>query len=123
MSSIKIISFSWGKVVTCYKNQSPDIWKDCVIAGDSVSEWNWNCDGTRHRPGITVRAYKAIEHCNTVILSTGIDNVLQITPELKELLEGRPNTYILNSTKAAKKYTELLYAGETDIGMLLHSTC
>lgn len=120
---ITIVSFSWGKVVTRCRNQAPEIWKDCVITSDAVSEWNWRLDGTRHHPGITIRAYDMIKHNKVVILTTGVYDKLEITPELQEMIKDRPHTYILNSETAVKKYIELCQKGETSIGMLLHSTC
>lgn len=124
---VSITKFSWGEVVTQGKNQPPEIWKDCVIAGNTVSEWNWQEDGTRHHPGITVEAYERIKHCAVIVLSTGVHDKLEITLELLELLSKRSNVYILNSEEAVRKYTTLKNTGAIGaigaIGMLLHSTC
>jgi len=115
-----IVHFEWGKVVT---NDSK-VWKDCIISTLNGSQnWDWKVDGTRHVPGITVASIRLIEDHDHIILSTGVNEVLQISPiALVYLKTLNKPYYILQSEKAVIKYNILFKKG-LSAAMLLHSTC
>lgn len=122
-----IISFKWGEVVTKDKRGTTKVWKDCIITPNGPCEWDWRLDGTRHVPGVTVNALLNLKNCTHVILSTGIDQKLQITPEVHKLLQSWQTKgisyYITDSNSAVKKYADLIRDPVNRVGILLHSTC
>lgn len=129
-----IISFKWGQIVTKDHRGRTDIWKDCVISDDGPENWNWRHDGTRHVPGVTVAALRRLKKCTHIIVSTGIDEKLQVTPEARQLLENWKHEHdvqywIQNSKRAYITYNRIVQQAEQSPdeaivpGLLLHSTC
>lgn len=117
-----IESFKWGEVHTIYKGRR-DVWKDCIITDDGPQNWNWNLDGTKHNPGVTVAALLPLQNCSTIIVSTGVHQRLQVTREARELLQSWGVLhYILDSNSAVAKFNKIS-AGGGSVGLLLHSTC
>lgn len=64
-------------------NGEEHTFKDVVLTPDGATEWNWKLDGTRHEPGITVKAIEMnhLMDADHVILTKGVDLVLQTTEE------------------------------------------
>lgn len=88
-------------------------------------EWDWKETDTHHVPGIQPADVEELfDHGSKVIvLSRGMDLVLQTAPETRELLEGRAVAYHIEETNAAVAlYNRLAAAGE-QVGGLFHSTC
>lgn len=122
--------FKWGKIVI-ERDGSTQKFKDCIIKPDGAISWNWKLDGTRHNPGITVAAVennKLLEEVDIVILTKGVNNVLQTKQETIEYVEnavkdGKIEEYHrLQSDEAVAKYKELVANGKRVSG-LFHSTC
>jgi hypothetical protein len=58
----------------------------------------------------------------TVVLSRGMDQRLQVDPEILRLLEERSITvHVLETREAVKAYNDMIDAGA--VGRLFHSTC
>ena len=122
--------FKWGKIVIEHNGNSHKF-KDCIIKPSGAMKWNWKLDGTRHKPGITVAAVennKLLDGADVVILTKGMNNVLQTKQETIEYVENAKKDgkideyYRLQSEKAVEKYKELVANGKKVSG-LFHSTC
>lgn len=115
-----ITHFSWGQITT----NKDYTHKDCIIRnGHGSTGWDWTLDGTRHNPGITVKAVSRLAGCDIIILSTGMDDVLKVTDEaIQSLIRSGATFYVQNSLSAVQTYNRLAQEGEA-VGMLLHSTC
>lgn len=89
-----------------------------------MEEWNWDKTGTRHNPGIQiVDLTDFIDSVDTIILSEGVDGVLQIMPETITYLEKLNKEIVVARTPiAVEKYNEFLAQGKR-VGALIHSTC
>ena len=88
-------------------------------------EWEWKDTNTHHVPGILpADVEELLSHgSRVVVLSRGMDLVLQTASETVELLKDRAVPFHIVETKAAVMlYTQLANAGE-QVGGLFHSTC
>jgi len=112
-----VTNMVWGEVTASDGNK----YKDCIVRYDGSRIWNWNHDGTRHDPGITVKAIQNIMDCDVIILSRGYQLVLKVTPEALAVLKSRTH-HICQSQEAVILYNKLAKSG-IRVGMLLHSTC
>ncbi|SNS66187.1 Protein of unknown function [Asanoa hainanensis] len=85
---------------------------------------DWNEMGTRHRPGIQTADVEELvtAGATTVVLSRGMDQVLEVTPEALTWLEKRGVTVHVAQTRAAVATYNALIA-TTAVGGLFHSTC
>lgn len=124
-----IKSLKWGQIKIDFQD-SESQFKDVVISPNNIMAWDWKTDGTRHQPGITVKAVeKIIDECDTIILSQGVLKKLQISPELQaKINEGagkfKDKTFhILPTNEAAEKYNELADTTDSKVGALIHTTC
>lgn len=118
--SPKINSIEWGQVVTDDGNQ----YKDVKLFPGGSRAWDWNETGTHHTPGIQpADVNELLEHgAETVILSQGFYERLQVCDETKELLDNNEIDYfILETGEAAEKYNEL--CADHPVAALIHSTC
>jgi hypothetical protein len=88
--AIRVTNSCWGSIETqngAERKQHKDcrIWSIGNHAGSS--EWDWATHGTRHVPGIQFRDFEdlLLQYPDTevVILSSGMDNKLQVHPELQ----------------------------------------
>lgn len=119
-TSPKINSISWGKLITEEQNQ----YKDAKLYPGGSREWDWNETGTHHVPGIQpADIEELLEHgADTVILSKGFNERLQVCPETVELLKNKDiDFYILQTEKAVETYNKL--SSDHAVGALIHSTC
>jgi len=125
-SSPEIVSFKWGEIRVKFKGVDY-VYKDCKIFPSGSVEWDWNLTGTRHLPGIQLADLESIKELNNkkcvVVLSTGMDGVLQITPQLIEYLKENKIEYSIEKTpEAIRIYNKLVSYDRMVIG-LFHSTC
>ena len=98
--------------------------KDFKLYPGGGRVWDWNETGTRHVPGIQpADVQELLEHGSEVIvLSRGMDLVLQTCPETLELLQQRGIPVHVEETRAAAAlYNEL--CADQPVGGLFHSTC
>jgi len=87
--------------------------------------WDWRETGTHHVPGIQVAdVMELLENgARTVVLTRGMELVLQTCPETLEYLAAQGVRYhIAETNEAAQIYNELVEKDEA-VGGLFHSTC
>ena len=98
--------------------------KDFKLYPGGGRGWDWRETGTRHVPGIQPSdVLELLEKGSVVVvLSRGMDLVLQTCPETLELLRERGVPVHVEETRAAVAlYNQL---GESQpVGGLFHSTC
>jgi hypothetical protein len=98
--------------------------KDFKLYPGGGRAWDWNETGTRHDPGIQPADVAELldRGAEVVVLSRGMDLVLNTCPETLELLKERGVEVFVEETKAAvERYNAL--AETTAVGGLFHSTC
>ena len=120
-ASPRIVRLAWGDMQV--EGLPPG--KDFKLFPGGGREWDWAETGTRHRPGIQPAdvAELVALGCTTIILTRGMDLVLQTCPETLDLLAARGiAVHVLETRAAAELYNELAAAGEK-VGGLFHSTC
>jgi len=118
--SPRITHISWGRMEV--EGVGPG--KDFKLYPGGGREWDWSETGTRHVPGIQpADVTELIERGSTVIvLSRGMDLVLQTCPETLELIRSKGIAVHVEETRAAVVlYNQL--AEEHNVGGLFHSTC
>lgn len=96
--------------------------KDFKLWPGGGRPWDWNETGTRHDPGIQpADVRELLDHgCTVIVLSRGMDLVLQTAPETFELLKDIEVVHA-ETTAAVARYNEL--AETTAVGGLFHTTC
>ena len=118
--SPRIKHISWGRMEV----EGVGTGKDFKLYPGGGRDWDWNETGTRHVPGIQpADVMELIERGSEVIVLTrGMELVLQTCPETLELLDERGiAVHIEESRAAAELYNRL---AETEaVGGLFHSTC
>ncbi len=98
--------------------------KDFKLYPGGGRPWDWNESGTRHQPGIQpADVQELLDHgSQVIILSRGMQLVLETCPETLDLLKGKGiEVHVEETTAAVQRYNSL--AGTTPIGGLFHSTC
>jgi len=118
--SPKIEEFSWGRVEV----EGWGTFKDVKLWPGGARDWDWNETGTRHRPGIQLAdVQELLDHgADVVVLSRGVDEVLQVPADLIADLEKLGIEVVVAASRdAANRYNELV--GTRAVGCLLHSTC
>ncbi len=128
----QIIGFKWGEITVKEKNGTIRRFKDCTINEWGASEWDWSVSGMKHVPGILLNDVRWVTDTSSdrviIILSKGVDEVLQVAPETLAYLQKAKQDrtikdyHILQTEKAIKLYNELSADGEEVVG-LFHSTC
>ncbi len=124
-ASPKIIAQRWGVVEVEDPGQGLVTYKDVkLFPGGSVA-WDWRETGTRHRPGIQpADVYDLIAaEPEVVLLTRGMQLVLQVMPETVELLRsGGIAVEVLQTEEAVATYSRMVAEGRR-VGALIHSTC
>lgn len=119
-----ITQFSWGHVTVEHGDGTLKNYKDVIVYPEGSQEWDWSKTGTRHVPGIQVADVQELaQKVDRVILSRGVDLVLQVQPETLEYLRNHNKQYdVLQSQEAVELYNKLISEGKR-VGIVLHSTC
>ena len=119
-----ITHLSWGKVTVEYPDKTTVNYKDALVYPEGSQKWDWKKTGTEHVPGIQIADVKELaDKVEIVILSRGMDLVLQVKSETLEYLRSRNKEYhVLQSEQAVKLYNSLISQGKR-VGIVLHSTC
>ncbi|MEV4168991.1 MULTISPECIES: Mth938-like domain-containing protein [unclassified Nonomuraea] len=115
-----ITHVSWGRMVVEGLGEG----KDFKLYPGGGRPWDWNETGTRHRPGIQpADVRELLDHgSQAIVLSRGMELVLETCPETLELLKGKGvEVYVEETTAAVQRYNSL--AGTVPVGGLFHSTC
>lgn len=121
-ASPRITHLSWGRIEV-EGRKAP--FKDAKLYPGGARAWDWNETGTRHRPGIQpADVEELLDHgAETVILSKGINERLQVKPETLTMLEARGVSIdVLQTEQAVERYNALQAEGAS-VGGLFHSTC
>lgn len=99
--------------------------KDMKLWPGGGRPWDWTETNTHHVPGIQVADIDELidRGASVIVLSRGMDLVLQTCPATVAWLKDRELTYhILETRQAAKLYNDLATQGVA-VGGLFHSTC
>jgi len=86
--------------------------------------WDWTETGTHHVPGIQPSDVQELldNGSKVIILTRGMELVLQTCPETLQMLRDRGVRYYVEETKkAVELYNQL--AQTEPVGGLFHSTC
>jgi len=126
MSAPIIEHLAWG-VIKVNHGGNRETFKDAKLSPNGAKIWNWKETGTNHHPGIQiadVEEFVGTERpVETVILSRGMQLVLEVMPETVEYLKSHNvNCLIEQTEKAAQLYNELVSKGVKVAGVF-HSTC
>jgi len=120
-ASPRIIMLAWGEM----RVEGLPPGKDFKLFPGGGRDWDWAETGTRHRPGIQpADVTELIDHgCEIIVLTRGMELVLQTCPETLDLLKSRGVTvHVLETNAAAALYNQLAAKG-VRVGGLFHSTC
>ncbi|WP_419813821.1 Mth938-like domain-containing protein [Glacieibacterium sp.] len=110
----------WGTITVAGLGSN----KDVKLYPGGGRAWDWGETGTRHNPGIQpADVQELLDHgSEVVVLSRGMDLVLQTCPATLQLLaDRRIPVHVLETREAARLYNEL--ASSQPVGGLFHSTC
>ncbi|WP_436529487.1 Mth938-like domain-containing protein [Actinoplanes sp. HUAS TT8] len=115
-----VLAVAWGKMQV----EGLPEGKDFKLWPGGGRPWNWNETGTQHDPGIQPADVAELldNGATTVVLSRGMDLVLQVDPATLALLRERDvEVHVAGTEDAVRIYNEL--AATTQVGGLFHSTC
>lgn len=112
---------AWGRIDVAGLGR----FKDAKLWPGGGRAWDWGETGTRHVPGIqSADVEELLEHgCEVVVLTRGMQLVLQTQPETVAYLEGRGVEVVVDETSAAVERYNALAASGALVGALIHSTC
>ena len=119
-ASPRITHVSWGRMEVEGIGQG----KDFKLYPGGGREWDWGETGTQHVPGIQPSdVQELLDHgAPVVVLTRGMQLMLQTCPETVELLETRGVAFHVEETTAAVELYNKLTQTEA-VGGLFHSTC
>jgi hypothetical protein len=118
--SPKILHVSWRRIEV----EGLGIGKDFKLYPGGGREWDWRETGTQHDTGIQPADVEELleKGATVVVLSRGMNQRLQTSPETLNLLKQRGIEVHQEETKeAVKLYNHL--AETQPVGGLFHSTC
>jgi hypothetical protein len=118
--SPRITHISWGRMDV----EGLGTGRDFKLFPGGGREWDWTETGTHHVPGIQPADVQELLHhgSRVVILTRGMQLVLQTCPETLQMLRDRGIAYHVEETKAAVELYNRL-AQTKAVGGLFHSTC
>lgn len=119
-ASPRIRNLTWGRI----ELDDGRSFKDAKLFPGGAREWDWTETGTHHVPGIQPADVEELleNGATTIVLSKGIDERLQVSPETLELLASRNVDFrVLQTEEAERAYNELQRS--QPVGGLFHSTC
>ena len=118
--SPRISHISWGRVDV----DGVGTGKDFKLYPGGGRPWDWRETGTRHTPGIQPSDIMELleRGSKVVVLTRGMDLVLQTCPETLQLLSDRGiPVHVQETREAVALYNKL--AEREVVGGLFHSTC
>lgn len=120
MSAPEITHLEWGKIEADGRT-----FKDVKLWPGGGRDWDWRETGTRHVPGVQVADVEELlaHGAKVVVLSRGVQEVLQVAPSVVVALEARGVKVHVAQTEQAVKLYNQLRATEPALGGLFHSTC
>lgn len=112
---------AWGRVDVAGLGRL----KDAKLWPGGGRAWDWGETGTRHVPGIQpADVAELLAHgCEVVVLTRGMQLVLQTPPETIAHLEAQGVEVVVEETSVAVERYNALAAGGARVGALIHSTC
>lgn len=119
--SPRITHLEWGEI----QAEGLPAARDMKLWPRGGRMWDWRETGTHHVPGIQVAdVNEVLEHgARTIVLTRGMELVLQTCPETLEYLTTRGiQFHVAETNEAARIYNSLAEQGEA-VGGLFHSTC
>ena len=119
-SSPRIAHISWGRL----EIDGYPPFKDAKVFPGGAREWDWSETGTRHSPGIQPGDVEELidQGAETIVLSKGIWERLQVCPETLKLLDDQAIAVeVLQTEVAVQRYNDLRES--IPVGGLFHSTC
>lgn len=118
--SPRITHISWGKMEV----EGLGLGKDFKLYPGGGRDWDWNETGTRHVPGIQPSDVMELldQGSEIIVLTRGMELVLQTCPETLILLEERGIVVHVEETRAAVELYNRLAESQA-VGGLFHSTC
>ena len=121
--NIRFKYMKWGKIEVNNSNES-FTYKDAKVWTTNSKDWNWKETGTKHNPGIQIADIEEfINDVDIVILTNGVDGVLQVQQETIDYIIEKGKEYHVGLTPTMiKLYNELVAKGK-NVGGLFHSTC
>ena len=115
-----VTHISWGRMEVEGLGEG----KDFKLYPGGGREWDWSETGTQHVPGIQPADVEELleQGATVIVLSRGMQLMLQTCPETLDLLKHRGVTVHVKETKEAiTLYNKL--AARAAVGGLFHSTC
>ncbi len=115
-----VTHISWGRMEVEGLGEG----KDFKLYPGGGREWDWSETGTHHVPGIQPADVEELleQGATVIVLSRGMQLMLQTCPETLDLLKHRGVTVHVKETKEAiTLYNKL--ASRAAVGGLFHSTC
>lgn len=119
--SPRILSIEWGKIQV----DGLGIGKDAKLYPGGGREWDWRETNTHHVPGIQPTDVQELidKQCEVIVLTRGMQLVLQTCPEtLEQLRDLSIETFVEETNAAVATYNRLVSQGKA-VGGLFHSTC
>jgi hypothetical protein len=116
-----ILKIEWGKIEV----DGFGTFRDAKLYPGGGREWDWCETNTHHIPGIQQADVQELidRHCEVVVLTRGMQLLLQTSPATLELLRDMSITTLVEETNAAvASYNRLVSEGKA-VGGLFHSTC
>lgn len=119
--SPRITHIAWGRIDV----EGIGTGRDYKLYPGGGREWDWTETNTHHVPGIQpADILELLDHgSETVVLTRGMQLVLQTCPETLQLLKDRNIRVFVEETKAAAKIYNRLVEENERVGGLFHSTC
>ena len=118
-NSPRVTHVSWGRIEV----EGLGLGRDFKLWPGGGREWDWKETGTHHIPGIQVSdVEELVQHgSQEVVLTRGMELVLQTCPETLAYLRGKGITVHVDETNAAVALYNKL-AETQAVGGLFHST-
>jgi hypothetical protein len=119
--SPRILHVSWGRMEV----DGLGIGRDFKLFPGGGREWDWTETNTHHVPGIQpTDVQELLDHgSETVVLTRGMQLVLQTCPETLQMLNDRHiRVFVEETTAGVRIYNQFAQEGEK-VGGLFHSTC
>lgn len=119
----RITHIEWGKTQVTETNGTVNTYVDCKLSPAGSEKWDWKQTNMHHHPGVQVADVKELITADIIVISRGMELVLETMPETITYLKSLGKEYyVLQSEEAVKKYNELVDAGKK-VAALIHSTC
>jgi hypothetical protein len=119
--SPRITHISWGRIEV----EGVGTGRDYKLYPGGGREWDWTETDTHHVPGIQPTDVEELleKGSQVIVLSRGMQLVLQTCPETFQLLKDRNIRVFVEETKAAVEIYNRLVEENEPVGGLFHSTC